>query len=112
MGISYPVLAISPLYAQDAPDSTGKVARIVVSIEKQELYTLNHQGDTLNTYPCSTSKYGTGNRQNSNKTPLGIHRIAANAARENLWEPSSKPRYTPGNRPKSSNRPSRPDRTT
>ena len=75
-GISYPVLAISPLCAQEAPDSTGKVARIVVSIEKQELYTLNHQGDTLNTYPCSTSKYGTGNRQNSNKTPLGIHRIA------------------------------------
>ena len=26
-------------------------------------------------YVCSTSRFGTGNRENSLKTPLGIHRI-------------------------------------
>lgn len=59
-----------------AADPAGRVARIVVSVPRQRLYTLDERGDTLASYPCSTSRYGTGNRQGSNKTPLGMHRIA------------------------------------
>jgi UDP-N-acetylmuramate--alanine ligase len=47
---------------------------IVVSIETQRLYVC--KGDSLvDRYLCSTSRFGTGNRENSLKTPPGIHRI-------------------------------------
>lgn len=75
-GLSFPVCADAFRPGCPTADSTAQIERIVVSTVRQELYTLNPSGDTLDVYPCSTSKYGTGNRQNSNKTPLGLHRIA------------------------------------
>jgi UDP-N-acetylmuramate--alanine ligase len=47
---------------------------LVVSIEAQSL--LVCVNDTIvERYDCSTSRFGNGNRENSLKTPLGIHRI-------------------------------------
>jgi len=47
---------------------------LVVSIETQTL--LVCVNDTiLGRYDASTSRFGNGNRENSLKTPLGIHRI-------------------------------------
>jgi UDP-N-acetylmuramate--alanine ligase len=47
---------------------------LVVSIETQEL--LVCKNDTIvERFDCSTSRFGNGNRENSLKTPLGVHRI-------------------------------------
>jgi UDP-N-acetylmuramate-alanine ligase len=47
---------------------------LVVSIETQTL--LVCKNDTIvERYNCSTSRFGNGNRENSLKTPLGVHRI-------------------------------------
>lgn len=49
--------------------------KILVNITKQKLFL--YQGDKLvKSYPVSTAKKGVGNQKNSNKTPLGQHRIA------------------------------------
>jgi lipoprotein-anchoring transpeptidase ErfK/SrfK len=48
---------------------------IRVSVGEQKLYLLNEQGVVEREYPVSTSKYGTGNENGSEKTPLGLHRI-------------------------------------
>ncbi len=46
--------------------------KVVVSEQKMHLY----RGEKhLKTYPISTSRYGTGNKLGSEKTPLGLHRI-------------------------------------
>ena len=37
---------------------------------------LDEDGTVLHEYPVSTSKYGTGCQNGSEKTPLGLHRIA------------------------------------
>jgi UDP-N-acetylmuramate--alanine ligase len=47
---------------------------VVVSIEEQNLYVCRSE-TVMDTYACSTSRFGTGNRENSLKTPLGMHRI-------------------------------------
>jgi UDP-N-acetylmuramate--alanine ligase len=47
---------------------------IVVSIAEQKLF-LVHAGRAIAKYPAGTSKYGIGNREGSNKTPRGVHRI-------------------------------------
>jgi UDP-N-acetylmuramate--alanine ligase len=47
---------------------------IVVSVETQALFVCKADS-ILEQYNCSTSRFGTGNRENSLKTPLGIHRI-------------------------------------
>lgn len=47
---------------------------IVVSIEMQTLF-LCMENTILERYNCSTSRFGNGNRENSLKTPLGVHRI-------------------------------------
>lgn len=52
----------------------GSKPGIWVSVEKQELYLVQNQ-EILARYPCSTARLGTGNRQNSNCTPLGWHVI-------------------------------------
>ncbi len=49
---------------------------IVVSVPKQELYTVNN-GKVLKTYKISTAKKGVGNIMNSLQTPLGLHQIAS-----------------------------------
>lgn len=48
---------------------------INVNIAEQQLTLLDEEGSVLRQYPVSTSKYGTGSQQGSEKTPLGLHRI-------------------------------------
>lgn len=48
---------------------------IVVKISDQTLSLLDENSDVLSEYPVSTSKYGTGSENGSEKTPLGLHRI-------------------------------------
>ena len=53
----------------------GKVG-IWVSVADQRLYVI--RGDSLlATYVCSTARAGTGSEQDSGRTPLGWHRVAA-----------------------------------
>ena len=47
---------------------------ILVSISKQKLYLIKG-GKVVKIYLVSTSKYGIGNEEGSNKTPLGTHCI-------------------------------------
>lgn len=47
---------------------------LVVSVEEQKLFVCSH-GAVVEQYDASTSRFGTGNRENSLKTPLGLHRI-------------------------------------
>jgi L,D-transpeptidase YbiS len=51
------------------------VNSIKISIKEQQLRLFNENGELLRQYPVSTSKYGTGNRNGSEQTPLGLHRI-------------------------------------
>lgn len=53
---------------------------LVVNIERQRMY-LVEGTSIIKTYPVSTSKYGTGSRMNSNRTPLGRHRIVSKIGR-------------------------------
>ena len=46
-----------------------------VSVKDQLMTLLDEAGQVLHSYPVSTSKFGTGSQNNSNKTPLGLHRI-------------------------------------
>ena len=48
---------------------------IRINVGEQKLYLMNEQGDTECEYSVSTSKYGVGNENGSEKTPLGLHRI-------------------------------------
>lgn len=48
---------------------------IKINVTEQQLSLLDDAGEVLRQYPVSTSKYGTGNQQGSEKTPLGLHRI-------------------------------------
>lgn len=46
-------------------------AKLIVSIENQEVSLLDSDGATIQTYPVSTSKFGTGTEEGSYQTPLG-----------------------------------------
>ncbi|MBN2620440.1 L,D-transpeptidase [candidate division WOR-3 bacterium] len=48
--------------------------RIIIKISQQKLY-LYENNTLVKEYPVSTSKYGVGNKQGSNMTPLGKHVI-------------------------------------
>ena len=48
---------------------------IIVKISEQKLYLMNGN-EISKTYAVSTSRYGIGSRIKSNKTPLGMHRVA------------------------------------
>ena len=48
---------------------------LVVSIETQSLLVCRN-GTTVERFDASTSRYGNGSRENSLRTPLGLHRIA------------------------------------
>ena len=48
---------------------------IRVNVGEQKLYLFNEEGVVEREYPVSTSKYGVGNENGSEKTPLGLHRI-------------------------------------
>ena len=47
---------------------------IFVSIKNQKLYHIKNN-KIINNFSISSSKYGTGNKNGSNKTPLGLHII-------------------------------------
>ena len=47
---------------------------LFISIANQELYHIKNK-KIINTFTISSSKYGTGNKNGSNKTPLGLHKI-------------------------------------
>jgi lipoprotein-anchoring transpeptidase ErfK/SrfK len=51
------------------------VNSIKINVSKQLLSLFDESGELLRQYPVSTSKYGTGNQNGSEKTPLGLHRI-------------------------------------
>jgi len=51
------------------------VNSIKVSIAEQKMRLYDEEGNLLHEYPVSTSKYGTGNQNGSEKTPTGLHRI-------------------------------------
>ena len=48
---------------------------IRIKVSEQKLYLLNEAGAVEREYPVSTSKYGVGSENGSEKTPLGLHRI-------------------------------------
>ncbi|KTG15986.1 hypothetical protein AUR63_05930 [Guyparkeria sp. XI15] len=47
---------------------------LVVDVRSQRLY-LFEDGDFVGEYPVSTAEKGTGNREGSLQTPLGLHRV-------------------------------------
>jgi hypothetical protein len=49
---------------------------ITVSIRDQTLTLFDAAGQALHVYPVSTSRFGVGCENASQKTPLGLHRIA------------------------------------
>jgi len=51
------------------------VNSIKISVAEQQLSLFDEDGNLLHRYPVSTSKYGTGSQNGSEKTPLGLHRI-------------------------------------
>jgi len=53
----------------------SSVNSIKINVSKQLLSLFDESGELLRQYPVSTSKYGTGNQNGSEKTPLGLHRI-------------------------------------
>lgn len=53
-----------------------KQYKIIVSIGKQKLILMEGRV-IIHKYPISTSKYGIGNQEGSNRTPLGEHQIVS-----------------------------------
>ena len=47
---------------------------LFVSIEDQKMYKIK-LGEIVKKYDISSSKYGIGNAEGSNKTPIGLHRV-------------------------------------
>ena len=47
---------------------------IFISIKEQKLYYIKND-KIINSFIISSSKYGTGNKEGSNKTPIGLHKI-------------------------------------
>ena len=47
---------------------------LFVSVSSQEMYHIKNQ-KIVKKYQISSSKFGTGNKKDSNQTPLGLHRI-------------------------------------
>jgi len=59
----------------DRPEAGAVGQSIVVDVPNQRLY-LFENGSLEADYPVSTAERGTGNREGSMQTPLGLHRIA------------------------------------
>lgn len=49
---------------------------VVVDTTDQTLHFFADNEKEVSTYPISSSKFGIGNKKNSNKTPLGVHRVS------------------------------------
>ena len=54
--------------------STDYSQLLFVSIEKQKMYHIK-EGAIVKEYIISSSEYGTGSEDGSNKTPLGLHKV-------------------------------------
>lgn len=52
------------------------MGKILVDISRQRLTLFGDDGNAEKEYPCSTSRFGLGNAEGSEKTPVGLHRIA------------------------------------
>jgi len=81
---------VSPLPARVAqaaeamagrPESGASNQSIVVDVPAQRLY-LFERGAFVAAYPVSTAERGTGNREGSMRTPLGLHRVAKKVGAE------------------------------
>jgi hypothetical protein len=48
---------------------------LIASVAKQ-IFSLFEEGKFIKKLPCSTSRFGVGQTEGSNHTPLGLHRIA------------------------------------
>ncbi len=48
---------------------------IKINVAEQQLSLLTEVGELLVQYSVSTSKFGTGNQNGSQQTPLGLHRV-------------------------------------
>lgn len=57
------------------PEASEVTQAIVVDVAAQRLY-LFERGAFAAAYPVSTAERGTGNREGSMRTPLGLHRVA------------------------------------
>ncbi|MGM0516231.1 MAG: L,D-transpeptidase family protein [Pseudomonadota bacterium] len=57
------------------PEASEVAQAIVVDVAAQRLY-LFERGAFAAAYPVSTAERGTGNREGSMRTPLGLHRVA------------------------------------
>lgn len=57
------------------PEQPVLAARI--NVAEQRLDLLAADGSVQKSFPVSTSRYGTGNREGSQQTPLGLHRVCA-----------------------------------
>ena len=77
-----------PLFGQGIPEGEKthmeNKKQIVVKISEQRLYLLQ-DGQVLKSYPCSTSRYGTGNRAGSDQTPLGRHAVKEKIGQDQPW---------------------------
>ena len=52
------------------------ISYIIVNIDQQRLFCLDHDKNKISDYPISTSSFGLGNKNGSYQTPLGVHSIA------------------------------------
>ena len=57
---------------------------LVVRVDEQRMYVWQ-DGRAVETYPVSTAARGTGNREGSLQTPLGLHRIAEKIGDGRPW---------------------------
>ncbi len=68
------LVALSALGVQG--EESGLPLRISVSVKSQRLDVLGNDATIVRSYTISTSRYGVGSSQGSNKTPSGKFRIA------------------------------------
>lgn len=54
---------------------------LYVSVQRQRLFHVR-KGDLLNEFPVSTSSNGLGSKQDSYRTPIGLHRVAEKLGQE------------------------------
>lgn len=59
-------------YINKVPNINTNGKAIIVDISAQLLHLFDNEM-LINSYPISSSKFGIGNKQNSNQTPLGVH---------------------------------------
>ncbi len=57
------------------PVTGNGVNTININVTQQQLKLFDEDGNLLQQYPVSTSRYGPGNQNGSEQTPLGLHRI-------------------------------------